>query len=125
MTEKKTHTVKEVDQLNHIAEREGFLLGMVEGHRIFYNVLGDIKMSFENMWSIYTQGFLSAERKTKMAEIQLVLDTLTHLEDVYQDRYDTAIDNSKDPMNYDELIAEHDLGDWRDSIASLKEEWSL
>ena len=125
MTEKKTHTVKEVDQLNHIAEREGFMLGMVEGHRIFYNVLGDIKMSFENMWSIYTQGFLSAERKTKMAEIQLVLDTLTHLEDVYQDRYDTAIDNSKDPMNYDELIAEHDLGDWRDSIASLKEEWSL
>jgi hypothetical protein len=125
MTEKKTHTVKEVDQLNHIAEREGFLLGMVEGHRIFYNVLGDIKMSFENMWSIYTQGFLSAERKTKMAEIQLVLDTLTHLEDVYQDRYDTAIDNSKDPMNYDELLAEHDLGDWRDSIASLKEEWSL
>jgi hypothetical protein len=125
MTEKKTHTLKEVDQLNHLAEREGFMLGMVEGHRIFYNVLGDIKMSFENMWSIYTQGFLSEERKKKMAEIQLVLDTLTHFEDVYQDRYDTAIDNSKDPMNYDELLAEHDLGDWRDSIASLKEEWPL
>jgi hypothetical protein len=125
MTEKKTHTLKEVNELNHFAEREGFMLGMIEGHRIFYNVLGDIKMSFENMWAIYTQGFLSEERKKKMTEIQLVLDTLTHFEDVYQDRYDTAIDNSKDPMNYDELLAEHDLGDWRDSIASLKEEWSL
>lgn len=123
MPEKKTHTVKEVDELTLGAEREGFMLGMIESHRIFYTVLGDIKMSFENMWAIHSQDFMTEERRKKVAEFQLVLDTLAHFEDVYQDRYDTAIDNSKDPMNYDELIAEHDLGDWRDSIASQKEDW--
>ena len=123
MSNKKTHTVQEVNELNHLAEREGFMLGMVESHRIFYNTLTDIKAAIENMQSIYYIGDHFGERKQKIEELQLVWDTLTHLEDVFQGRYDTSIDNSKDPMNYDELIAEHDMKDWRYSIASLKEEW--
>ena len=121
----KTHTVKEVDELNHLAEREGFMLGMVEGHRIFYNTLTEIKAAIENMQAIYYIGDITGQRKQKIEELQLVWDTLTHLEDVFQGRYDTSIDNAKDPENYDELLFQHDLVDWRDSIASLKEEWPL
>ena len=125
MSNKKTHTVKEVDELNHLAEREGFMLGMVEGHRIFYTTLTEIKSAIENMQAIYYIGDITGARKQKIEELQLVWDALAHLEDVFQGRYDTSIDNAKDPENYDELLFQHDLVDWRDSIASLKEEWPL
>jgi hypothetical protein len=121
----KTHTVREVDELNHLAEREGFMLGMVEGHRIFYTTLIQVKAAIENMQAIYYIGNLTGARKQKLEELQLVWDTLTHLEDLFEDRYYISIDNAQDPENYDELLHEHDLVDWRDSVASLKEEWPL
>lgn len=111
MAEKKTHTVKEVDELTLSAERTGFMVGMIEAHRLFYNTLTDFKVTFENMWSIYNQGLITGERKAKVEQMQFVLDTLAVFEDVFQDKYDTVIDNHKtDKEFYDDIAADVDLG---------------
>lgn len=123
MTTKKTHTLKEVDELTMNAEREGFIAGMVVANNAFYEALTELKTSVENIQAIYDLGNYFGKKTAKVEELQFVWDTLTHLNDMFQGRYDTAIDKTKDQDMYDELVADLDLVNWRDSIASLKEEW--
>lgn len=108
MPEKKTHTVKEVDELTLQAERNGFITGMVAAHNAFYEALTELKTSVENIQAIYDLGDHFGQKTAKVEELQFVWDTLTHLDGMFQDRYDATIDKAKDENSYDELVAEID-----------------
>lgn len=108
MATKKTHTIEEVDKLTLQSERNGFIVGMVEAHRIFTVTMTDIKVSIENMQSIYDVGNHVGQHTPKIEALQFVWDALTHFDNMFQDKYDTSIDNAKDPEYYGEIAAELD-----------------
>lgn len=106
---KKTHTIEEVDKLTLQSERNGFIVGMVEAHRIFTVTMTDIKVSIENMQEIYAVSNHLGNQNSKVEELQLVWDALTHFDNMFQDKYDTSLENAKDLEYYDEIAAELDV----------------
>ena len=95
MKEKKQYTQSEVDAIVADTKQEFIIFGMTEGHRVAFNAITRVKAAVENMQAIYYIGDIIGERKQKIEELQLVWDTLTHLEDTFQGEYDSVIDSHK------------------------------
>lgn len=89
---KLTYTGKDVDQ----ASADGFLEGMAETYDLVHDAIDSVANGLGEAWAIYNQGLITGERKTRVAELQLAIDTLTHLKDVIEARYFDALDEHKE-----------------------------
>lgn len=107
-TAKKTHTVHDVDQ----SYEAGVIDGMAEAYTLMDEVVLKLQESLLNAQAIYYIGDVVGKKAAQVAELQVAFDTLTHLRDMVSDAYFEALDEEK-------------ARTWRDSIASLKEEWPL
>ena len=86
-----TYTGADVD----LASADGFLEGMAETHSLVFDAIEELQRSVENVQSIYYIGNVVGDKDAKVQELQAVFDSLTHLKDVFQDKYDTAMDEHK------------------------------
>jgi hypothetical protein len=87
-----TYTGAEVDQ----ASADGFLEGMAETHNVVFEAIEELQKSIENVQSIYYIGDVIGKKTVKVEELQTVLDALTHLKDVFQEKYDEVIKEHSD-----------------------------
>lgn len=78
------------------AEARGVLLGMVEAHGIFYNALRDVQLGIETMQCIYDAGNTLGQHTKTIKDLELILNTLTYLEEKFQGDYDGRIDSYKE-----------------------------
>jgi hypothetical protein len=90
-TPKFTYTGNDVD----LASADGFLEGMAETHTIVFDAIEELQRSIENVQSIYYIGDVIGKKTAKVEELQTVIDALTHLKDVFQDKYDTTMGEHK------------------------------
>jgi hypothetical protein len=86
-----TYTGEDVD----LASADGFLEGMATTHGIVFDAIEELQKSIENVQSIYYIGDVIGNKTAKVEELQTVIDALTHLKDVFQDMYDTTMDEHK------------------------------
>lgn len=86
-----TYTGADVD----LASADGFLEGMAATHGIVFEAIEELQKSIENVQSIYYIGDVIGNKTAKVEELQTVIDALTHLKDVFQDMYDTTMDDHK------------------------------
>jgi len=86
-----TYTANDVDQ----ASADGFLEGMAETHGIVFDAINELQQSVENVQSIYYIGNVVGNKNAKVQELQTVFDALTHLKDVFEDKYDEVMDEHR------------------------------
>jgi hypothetical protein len=86
-----TYTGNDVDQ----ASADGFLEGMAETHGIVFDAIEELQKSLDNVQAIYYLGDVIGKKTAKVEELQTVIDALAHLKDVFQDKYDTVMDEHK------------------------------
>jgi hypothetical protein len=96
---------------------EAYWEGMGDTHEITMTTMERLRNSLEDTQAVYYIGDVIGERKKRMEELQLAQDTITMLMDMFQEKYDEAMDKSKAKQRRE------DTASWRDSVASLKEEW--
>jgi uncharacterized coiled-coil DUF342 family protein len=87
-----TYTGAEVDQ----ASADGFLEGMAETHSIVFEAIEELQKSIENVQAFYYIGDVVGNNTAKVEELQTVIDALTHLKDVFQEKYDEVIKEHSD-----------------------------
>jgi hypothetical protein len=90
-TPKFTYTGNDVDQ----ASADGFLEGMAETHSIVFEAIEELQKSIENVQAIYYIGDVIGKKTAKVEELQTVIDALTHLKDVFQEKYFETLDEHK------------------------------
>jgi uncharacterized coiled-coil DUF342 family protein len=91
-TPKFTYTGDDVD----LASADGFLEGMAETHNVVFEAIEELQKSIENVQSIYYIGDVVGKKTAKVEELQTVIDALTHLKDVFQEKYDEVIEEHSD-----------------------------
>jgi uncharacterized coiled-coil DUF342 family protein len=91
-TPKFTYTGNDVDQ----ASADGFLEGMAETHSIVFEAIEELQKSIENVQAFYYLGDVVGKKTVKVEELQTVIDALTHLKDVFQEKYDEVIEEHSD-----------------------------
>ena len=109
---KKTHTVDDVDA----ATAESFILGMHEAYNLLEDVLLLLQGSIRDVQGIYSLGDGAGAQSQQGAELQVAFDTLTKLQGMMAEAYDSAVEFNKDALH-----VELD----RASLAAFKEEWPL
>lgn len=82
-----TYTGADVD----LASADGFLEGMAETHSIVFEAIEELQKSIENVQAFYYIGDVVGNKTAKVEELQTVIDALTHLKDIFQEKYDEAI----------------------------------
>lgn len=111
----KTHTVAEVDASNAASYVEGMAMCytlLIEEIDKFNNSLGDV-------WSMYRLGEMDDHMLAVTADMKAIANAITRLKDVLEGAYYDALDGAKI------LSEEEQTRIWRNSIASLKEEWPI
>jgi uncharacterized coiled-coil DUF342 family protein len=83
-----TYTGNDVD----LASADGFLEGMAETHSIVFEAIEELQKSIENVQAFYYIGDVVGNNTAKVEELQTVIDALTHLKDVFQEKYDEVIE---------------------------------
>jgi uncharacterized coiled-coil DUF342 family protein len=91
-TPKFTYTGDDVD----LASADGFLEGMAETHSIVFEAIEELQKSIENVQAFYYLGDVVGKKTAKVEELQTVIDALTHLKDVFQEKYDEVIEEHSD-----------------------------
>ncbi len=83
-----TYTGNDIDE----ASADGFLEGMEETHAIVFEAIEELQQSVENVQSIYYIGNVVGDKNARVQELQAIFDSLTHLKDVFQAKYDESMD---------------------------------
>jgi hypothetical protein len=86
-----TFTPLQVTEMTH----EAYWEGMADCHEITMTAMEQLRNSIEDVHSIYYMGIVLGDKKQKADELMVAIDTLTHLVDVFQGRYEDAMDKSK------------------------------
>jgi hypothetical protein len=87
-----TYTGADVD----LASADGFLEGMAETHNVVFEAIEELQKSIENVQAFYYIGDVVGNNTAKVEELQTVIDALTHLKDVFQEKYDEVIKEHSD-----------------------------
>lgn len=95
--------MSELEYSGRIPE-ESFFEGMAEAHTVVSDALESVSKSLGDVWSIYSQGILTAEKKAQVQELEFAMNTLTHLEQVFQDKYFSVLDKYKGIREREEAL---------------------
>jgi hypothetical protein len=105
MTTKKEPKVFTLSQVSEQAY-EAYWEGMAECHEITFATMERLRNSLEDTQAVYYIGDVIGERTKRMEELQLAQDTITQLMDMFQDKYDEAMDRSKAKRRREEAITD-------------------
>lgn len=89
--EAKLYTAAEMEE----AQAAAFIDGMVAVHSVTFDALGELRSSIDNVQAVFYLGDVRGTRTALTDQLQLAWDTLTHLEDVIEDKYDAAMSEKK------------------------------
>lgn len=111
----KTHTVAEVDASNAAS----YVEGMAMCYTLLIEEVEKVEKSIGDVWAMYSLGELDDHKLAVTADMKAVSNAIKHIKDVLEGAYYDALDGEK-------LLSEEEQSRlWRNSIASLKEEWPL
>lgn len=111
--EPKVFTLKQLADQSY----EAYWEGMADTHEITMSTMERLRNSLEDTQAVYYIGDVIGERKKRMEELQLAQDTITMLMDMFQEKYDEAMDKSKAKQHREEAI--------ENAAGSLSGTWTL
>lgn len=99
---KKTYTLDEYDEATLARYNDGVREGMAIANDIFYDQLGRLKQSIDDVMCILMEeAFESSNNKKTVAELQTAWHAMSVLADRFQDAFFEKIDSLKEPEVYD------------------------
>jgi hypothetical protein len=98
--EPKVFTLKQLSDQSY----EAYWEGMADCHNITMTAMERLRNSLEDTQAVYYIGDVIGERTKRMEELQLAQDTVTMLMDMFQEKYDEAMDRSKARQRREEAI---------------------
>lgn len=91
----KLYTLDEVDELTLKQFQEGQLQGMYKCHDAFSDSLVRLRQSLEDVWAIEYTGSITTAKQARVDTLAFAINTLSTLEDMFQDEYDAKLDKMK------------------------------
>lgn len=91
----KLFTLDDVDEMTLRQFQEGQLRGMYKCHDAFSDSLVRLRQSLEDVWAIEYTGPITAAKQARVDTLAFAINTLSTLEDMFQDEYDAKLDKMK------------------------------
>jgi Spy/CpxP family protein refolding chaperone len=93
--------------LSQVSEQayEAYWEGMANCHEITFTTMERLRNSIEDVQAVYYLGQITPKKQQMMEELQVGVDTITQLMDMFQANYDEEMDKSKAKRRREEAIA--------------------
>lgn len=85
-------TPDEVTNIENEAYNAGRISGFYECHDVAYEAIGELRKSLEDVWSIECENVYPKKNSPTEDRLLFAINTLVHLEEVFQDRYDMGLE---------------------------------
>lgn len=88
-------TPDEVTNIENEAYNAGRISGFYECHDVVYDAISELRKSLEDVWSIECEHVYPKKTLPTEERLLFAINTLVHLEEVFQDRYDLGLEALK------------------------------
>ena len=106
-----TMSMDEFDEATLKQFYSGRLNGRYKCHDVFTDTFARLKQSLEDVWSIEILGLMNDEKKIRTEKLTFAIATLSTLEDMFFDEYDSRLgvmkgeaERMSPPMSEEELM---------------------